>query len=113
MNEIFEMATRPDQQLFFRGKDPSDVRLGEFVSFDVADYNAANIVIIGCPTDEGVKRSGGREGAALAPDAIREEFYKLTPFGITGRIFDFGNTQIGATLEETHANHCRIITRLL
>jgi len=113
MNEIFETATRPEKDLFFSLKDANDARLGEIVSADEKDYEAANIIILGCPTDEGVKRAGGREGAALAPDVIRSEFYKLTPFGITSRIFDFGNTKTGATLEETHDAHCRLVTRFL
>jgi formiminoglutamase len=113
MNEIFETATRPQKDLFFSQNDPNDARLGEIVSADEKDYEAANIVILGCPTDEGVRRSGGRIGAAFAPDEIRREFYKLTPFGITSKVFDFGNTKTGATLEETHAAHCRLVTQFL
>jgi formiminoglutamase len=113
MNEIFEMAKRPEKDLFFRQNDPNDARLGEIVSAGEKDYEASNIVILGCPSDEGVKRAGGREGAALAPDAIRAEFYKLTPFGINSKIFDFGNTKTGSNLEETHDAHCQIVTQLL
>lgn len=113
MNEIFELGTRPEKDLFFSLKDPNDVRLGEIVSSEEKDYAAANIVILGCPSDEGVRRSNGREGAALAPEAIRREFYKLTTFGVTSKIFDFGDTKIGATLEETHDAHCRLVTQFL
>ncbi len=113
MNELFQTATRPDESLFFRKNDRNDIRLGEIVSAREEDYPAADIVIIGCPQDEGVIRNNGREGARLAPDAIRREFYKLTPFGIKTKIFDFGNTIIKETLEETHEAHCRIVTRLL
>lgn len=113
MNEIFELANRPEKDLFFRQNDPNDARLGEIVSAEEKDYEASNIVIVGCPTDEGVTRAGGRKGAALAPDAIRREFYKLTPFGITSKILDFGNTKLGATLEETHEAHCHLVTQFL
>jgi formiminoglutamase len=113
MDEIFEAANAPDKDLFFRRNDRRDARLGEVISTDRQDYAKANIVVIGCPTDEGIKRANGREGAALAPDAIRREFYKLTPFGITGKIFDFGNVKIGEDLEDTHQNYCRLITRFL
>jgi formiminoglutamase len=113
MNEIFDAAARPETALFFKRRDPNDLRLGEIVSYDPKDYDAAQIIILGCPTDEGVTRSAGRAGAALAPDAIRREFYQLTPFGITSRIMDFGNTNVGATLEETHETHCRLVTRFL
>ena len=113
MNEIFEAASRPEKNLFFKGKDPNDIRLGEIVLSEPKDYDAANLIIIGCPTDEGIVRTGGRPGAALAPDAIRGEFYRLTPFGINRKIFDFGNTKVGATLEETHEAHCRLVTQFL
>jgi formiminoglutamase len=113
MSEFFEAASRPDEDLYFTTNDRSDVRLGETVSSAEKDYEAADIVIIGCPTDEGVRRAHGREGAALAPDVIRREFYKLTPFGITAKVFDFGNTIIGDSLEETHDAHCRLVTRFL
>ena len=113
MNELFQTANRPDESLFYRKNDRSDVRLGEVVSVREDDYAAADIVIIGCPQDEGVIRNNGREGARLAPDAIRREFYKLTPFGIKTKIFDFGNTIIKDTLEETHDVHCRIVTQIL
>jgi formiminoglutamase len=113
MSEFFEAAKRPDEDLYFTTNDRNDVRLGDVVSSAEKDYEAADIVIIGCPSDEGVRRSKGREGAALAPDLIRREFYKLTPFGITAKVFDFGNTIIGADLEETHKTHCRLVTQFL
>ena len=47
------------------------------------------------------------------PDAIREQFYRLTPFNIKKRLFDLGNVKIGATLEETHDNHARIVEEVL
>lgn len=37
------------------------------------------IDLIGFPSDEGVRRNGGRTGAASAPEEIAEAFYKLTP----------------------------------
>ncbi len=113
MNEIFQAANRPAEELFYRRNDRNDVRLGEIVTTAETDYEKANVVIIGCPQDEGVVRNGGREGARHAPDAIRREFYKLTPFGIKSKIFDFGNTKIGNSLEETHETHCRIVTQIL
>jgi formiminoglutamase len=113
MNEIFQLAARPDESLFFHRNDPNDVRLGEIVSVREEDYAASKIVIIGCPQDEGVRRNNGREGARMAPAAIRKEFYRLTPFGIRTKIFDFGDTIIQDSLEETHDAHCRIISQLL
>src|SRR5688572_23959103 len=98
MTDLFHSTTRPADELFFRRNDPNDVRLGEIVSKTEKEYEAADIVIIGCPQDEGVRRNKGREGAAKAPDAIRQQFYKLTNFGIHRKIIDLGNTQIQASL---------------
>lgn len=113
MNDIFQLADRPDETLFFRRDDPYDVRLGEIVSRAEKDYQASRIVILGCPQDEGVRRNGGRIGAARAPDEIRRAFYKLTNFGISPHIFDLGNTLIGETLEEAHERQTEIVRRIL
>lgn len=113
MSEIFRRTTRPDPALFFSRNDKNDPRLGEVVHREESDYESAEIVIVGCPQDEGVRRNGGREGVALAPDAIREQFYKLTPYNIRRPIFDLGNVRIGGTLEETHDDHKAVIVQLL
>lgn len=113
MTDIFELTDRPNEELFFRRNDPNDKRLGETICFRPEDYAAANIVILGCPQDEGVRRNQGRVGAALAPDAIRREFYKLTNFGISRKIFDLGNTKIQGTLEEIHLAHFQIVSQIL
>jgi formiminoglutamase len=113
MFDIFQNTTRPNRDLFFNKNDPNDTRLGEIVSSQIEDYETAEIVILGCPQDEGVARNKGRVGAALAPDAIRMQFYKLTDFGISASIFDLGDTIIQPTLEETHDLHTRIVTQIL
>jgi formiminoglutamase len=100
MNESFQHLTPPDDKIFFKKDDRNDFRLGEIVPR--TKYEESNLVIIGCPQDEGVRRNGGRTGAALAPDAIRGEFYRLTPFGIHHKISDLGNLQLQDSLEETH-----------
>jgi arginase family enzyme len=93
MNEIFQLAARPDEVYFF-----AETIRTTFVwakSFPPRGrLRASKIVIVGCPQDEGVRRNNGREGARMAPAAIRKEFYKLTPFGIRTKIFDFGDTII-------------------
>lgn len=110
---IFEQTTRPDAELFYSRGDKNDPRLGEIVSPDPEHYVSADIVIIGCPQDEGVRRNRGRVGAAEAPDKIRKQFYKLTPFNIKKRIFDIGNVVIGSTLEETHDTHTAVVQQVL
>lgn len=113
MSDVFTRTTRPDRGLFYSRNDRNDPRMGEFVHSDPDYYAAADIVIVGCPQDEGVMRIGGRIGSAAAPEAIREQFYQLTPFNIKKSIFDIGDVQIGSTLEETHDNLVAVIERLL
>lgn len=111
MSNHFEFVKPLPEDLFFRGDDPNDARLGEIVPN--TKYEESDIVILGCPQDEGVRRSRGREGARLAPDAIRREFYKLTPFGIQAKIFDPGNVDAAGSLEETHDRHTEIVKQIL
>ena len=63
MSETFQNLTPVDEKLFFRKNDRNDLRLGEIVPN--TKYEDAEIVILGCPQDEGVKRNNGRIGAAL------------------------------------------------
>ncbi|CAN5608826.1 formimidoylglutamase [soil metagenome] len=113
MFDIFQNSTRPNSNLFFCKNDANDARLGEIVSSEIKDYETSDIVILGCPQDEGVARNKGRLGARLAPDAIRAQFYKLTNFGISAKIFDIGNTIIQETLEETHDVQRKIVKQIL
>ena len=113
MTNIFQTATRPKNDLFFKKNDVNDIRLGEIVSYKIEDYEASEIVILGCPQDEGVQRNGGRIGAKFAPDAIRNQFYKLSNFGINVKLFDLGNSVIQPTLEGTHDVHTQIVERVL
>lgn len=110
---MFDLTTRPDGGLFFSRGDKNDPRLGEVVHSDPENYESADVVILSCPQDEGVRRNNGRPGAAAAPDAIREQFYTLTPFNIKKKIFDLGNVVIGATLEETHGTQFNVVAQLL
>jgi Arginase/agmatinase/formimionoglutamate hydrolase, arginase family len=113
MPSLFEQTTRPAEDVFFSRSDRNDPRLGEVVGRGEKDYEAADLVILGCPQDEGVRRNNGREGAALAPQKIREQFYKLTTFNVRKKIIDLGDVKIGATLEETHETHCSIVKQVL
>jgi formiminoglutamase len=113
MPDIFEMTTRPDREVFFTRHDPNDPRLGEIVRSEPDGYAKADLVIIGCPQDEGVKRNGGRVGAADAPRAIREQFYKLTPFNLKKRVFDLGDVPMAESLEETHDNLTEVVKQVL
>ncbi len=113
MSEIFDLTTRPDKQVFYQRGDANDPRLGEVVSRQPDQYHTADIIILGCPQDEGVKRNNGRPGVAEGPQKIREQFYRLTPFNIKKRIFDLGDVRLGGTLEDTHDTHTAVVQQLL
>ena len=68
------------KNLFFTKNDVSDIRLGDlFVSRNSQDIIQNSFCLVGYPDDEGIKLNGGRTGAALAPEKIREYLYKMTP----------------------------------
>ena len=100
--------------LFYRRNDPNDPRLGELVKRNPKDYKGADIVILGCPQDEGVKRNGGRVGAKGAPSAIRAQLYKLGVAGLERvKLFDLGDTLTGGNLEDIHERHQAIVRQVI
>ncbi|MBK9153038.1 MAG: formimidoylglutamase [Chloracidobacterium sp.] len=113
MENIFELTDRPAEELFQAKRDPNDPRLSEVVGRAESDLDAADIVILGCPEEQGIVRAGGRAGAAMAPKVVREQFYRLTPLNISRRIFDLGDVRTGRTLEETHERFEKLIEALL
>jgi formimidoylglutamase len=113
MTNIFEMTSRPGQDLFFSRHDPNDPRLGEYVSHNTNDYPSAEIVILGCPQDEGVRRNGGRVGAAAAPEAIRRQFYKLTTNNVIRRVTDLGDVDVSGSLEKVHDRITEVVAKVL
>ncbi len=112
---IFNLTTRPNEDLFYKRNDPEDLRLGEKVSSKIEDYYGSDIVILGSPQDEGVIRNKGREGAKYGPDKIREAFYKLTISEKieSEKIFDIGNINTGSSLEEIHDIQEEVVFQLL
>ncbi len=86
----------------------NDPRLSDLI-LPASDASSADIIIFGVPTDEGIRRNGGRTGASEAPDAIRHWLGKLTPFAGPHfkrqldeiRIADLGNIPDG-DLEAMH-----------
>lgn len=58
-----------------------DPRVGHLLGRALGHGDLPRAVILGFPTDEGVRRNGGRPGAADGPAAIRDMLYRLTPAG--------------------------------
>ena len=102
-----EPAVRPD----FLPRRPDDPRLGEVVEFWSGEPEALRrkrAVIIGFPQDEGVRRNGGRVGAAEAPREIRRLLYRLTPWDVMSDTnlsddppLDVGNVRIDGMMEHS------------
>ncbi len=83
-----------------------DPRLADVVQFDPDNIQPGIPVLIGFPCDEGVRRNGGRVGAAEAPTEIRRWLYRLTPYdGVHGvelarnGLVDLGDVPITSDLE--------------
>lgn len=90
------------------------------VPFSQWDSSDVHVALLGVPQDEGVRRNGGRLGAADAPTAIRAALAKLTVS--IGRatlpppalILDGGDLRAdGLSLEQIHAHHQEAVTLLL
>lgn len=87
--------------------DADDKRIGHYVSKGIPNDEQPKAVLIGFPSDEGVKRNGGRPGAADAPDAIRQALYKMTPDAEQTELFanlvehtnDLGDVQVAGNIE--------------
>jgi formiminoglutamase len=58
---------------------PGDPRIGHLLGTQLAAGEQPQAAILGFPSDEGVRRNGGRAGAAEGPSAMRQAFYRLTP----------------------------------
>ncbi len=92
---------------------PDDPRLGEVVEFwreGPPNLRPGQPVLIGFPQDEGVRRNGGRVGAAEAPAEIRRWLYRLLTWDWTSHadladlnLLDLGNVRIEGSLEDTQA----------
>jgi formiminoglutamase len=59
-------------------RETNDPRLGDAIGRRAGDASR-RVVLVGFPSDEGVRRNGGRIGAAQGPRAIRQALFRLTP----------------------------------
>lgn len=113
----------PPQLPDFPASPTDDPRLDQvFVrgSVDASALRPGRPVLLGFPVDEGVRRNGGRVGAASAPDAIRACLYRLTPTEAPSGLdirslapLDLGNVSGAASLEESQAALGAIVGRIL
>ncbi|SRR5690606_2183356 len=69
----------------------------------------ADVVLVGFPSDLGVRINGGRPGAAAGPRAIREHLYRMTPdarnveefTGVLERTVDLGDVEVAQNEKAT------------
>lgn len=86
--------------------DPDDPRVGSLLG-TATTPEEAEVVVVGFPTDEGVRRNGGRPGAADGPDALRRALWTMAPdaeryddyAGLLARTADLGNLATSGDLE--------------
>ena len=101
-----------------RSSRPDDRRLGELLS---QSYETADVVVLGFPSDEGVKRNGGRSGASQAPDRIRQFLFGLCPDSrhferhsqLISKTVDFGNLILSNNLEENQVQLGYVVAQVL
>lgn len=94
---------------------PGELRVCELLSPSVGPSTL--LVLVGFPCDLGVRRNGGRPGAAEAPEAIRRFLYRLTPeprdegrmTSLLRRCVDLGDLEVGGDLERSQADLARAV----
>lgn len=98
-----------------------DPRLGHWLQRDVEKLDSLKAVIVGFPSDTGVRRNGGRPGASEAPEEIRKQLYKMTPSAEYYEPFvsflehcgDVGNLRITGKLAKDQQNLSNIVAAYL
>ncbi|MCP4706178.1 MAG: formimidoylglutamase [candidate division Zixibacteria bacterium] len=102
--DFSEFITPISEEVFYSRHDPNDIRLGDRVYREFADYSKSSVVLLGCPQDIGIKRNKGRTGSRFAPFEIRKYLYRY-PLSIDHqhlRLIDLGDVKIQDSLEDTH-----------
>lgn len=85
----------------------SDPRVGDVLGRAVSGTGPPRAVLLGFPSDEGVRRNGGRPGAREGPAAIRHALRRLTPdaadaersTALLERVVDLGDVPVSGDLE--------------
>jgi formiminoglutamase len=100
---------------------PDDPRLGNVTAAwdgDAAALRRGRPVLLGFPCDEGVRRNGGRPGAAQGPAAIRHWLYRLgaadpdSGAELSG-LLDVGDLIVSGDLEGSQAVLGKVVVELL
>ncbi len=111
---------QPSSAEFTGSYAADDKRMGHLLAEHSPSPYKQAVVLLGSPQDIGVRRNGGRPGAATAPEAVRRALYKYTPFAGDRSVADFlalsdaGNMRVeGVDLEEIHERQSLVVAHLL
>ncbi|MBD3384086.1 arginase [candidate division KSB1 bacterium] len=108
---FFKYVRAVSSDFFVQAKDEHELNMGSFVKVGRESCQDAELIIMGSPQDEGVRRNKGRAGAALAPAAIRRQLYRFPVPAAARDLFmvDIGDIQPGRSLEETHDRQFQVV----
>lgn len=96
---------------------PGDPRVGHLLGATLDAGDAPRAVMVGFPSDEGVRRNGGRPGASEGPAAIRDALYGMTPdaarqgpmVDLLERTRDLGDVRVSGDVEEDQERLARTL----
>ena len=99
---------------------PDDPRLGRWLAVNDLTEDT-RVALVGFPSDEGVRRNGGRPGAAAGPAAIRQALYGMTPdarqpeafIALLEHTVDLGDVPVTGELEADQAALGEVVGALL
>ena len=100
--------------------DADDPRLGRWLAANRLG-ETTRVALVGFPSDEGVRRNGGRPGAAVGPAALRAALYRLTPdaadpdpfTALLERTCDLGDVPVTGDLAADQAALGAVVAALL
>lgn len=98
-----------------------DPRIGDLLGAKCSTEEQARVALLGFPSDLGVRRNKGREGARFSPSAIRELFYSMRPDvtccddfeEVLSYTIDLGDLPIEEETEKDHTSLGKEVGRLL
>jgi formiminoglutamase len=90
---------------------PNDPRVGHLLGTRLREGEVPLAVLLGFPSDEGVRRNGGRVGAAEGPAALRQALYHLAPDArsepfedLLRHTRDLGDVEVSGDVESDQRN---------
>jgi len=111
-HNLYDFLEPINDEVDFHKDDYRDGQFGKLIDFyteELPDFFEKDIILVGCGETRG---TGSRGSDNEAPNAIREEFYKLYCWHPDIKIADAGNIKRGANLNDTYAALRMVIKEL-